>query len=190
MTPMDREPSSHLIVVVGPSGAGKDTVLQGWRSRLPAGTSVHFVRRVITRSADPLGENHEPVSEVSFAQLLADAALAFHWQAHGLRYGVRSEALAPLARNEWVVLNGSREYLPLMRQQAPALRVVEITAPHAVLAQRLQDRSREAAPALQERLSREVPAAHADLTLVNDGQPGECAEALHRWWLGLTDRKS
>jgi phosphonate metabolism protein PhnN/1,5-bisphosphokinase (PRPP-forming) len=182
MTP---EASSRLIVVVGPSGAGKDTVLRLWREQLPADAPVHFVRRLVTRGADPAGENHEPVSEPEFARLLAEGALAFHWEAHGLHYGIHRDALAPLARGEWVVLNGSRQYLPAMRRIAPRLRVLELTAPPEVLARRLRERAREQGAALDERLARAALPVQADLTLVNDGDARACAQALHRWWLSL-----
>ncbi len=187
MTPTS---SSRLIVVVGPSGAGKDTVLHLWRGQLPAGAPVHFVRRVVTRGADPVGENHEPVSEAEFDRLLAEGALVFHWEAHGLRYGIHREALAPLDRGEWVVLNGSRQYLPAMRQIAPGLRVVAITAPPEVLARRLRERSREQGAALDERLARAALPVQADLTLVNDGQASACAEALDDWWRGLREGRT
>jgi phosphonate metabolism protein PhnN/1,5-bisphosphokinase (PRPP-forming) len=182
MTP---EASSRLIVVVGPSGAGKDTVLRLWREQLPADAPVHFVRRLVTRGADPGGENHEPVSEPEFARLLAEGALAFHWEAHGLHYGIHRDALTPLARGEWVVLNGSRQYLPAMRRIAPRLRVLELTAPPEVLARRLRERAREQGAALDERLARAALPVQADLTLVNDGDACAGAQALHRWWLSL-----
>ncbi|MEW6704110.1 MAG: phosphonate metabolism protein/1,5-bisphosphokinase (PRPP-forming) PhnN [Pseudomonadota bacterium] len=173
----------RLIVVVGPSGAGKDTLLKRWRERLAPAAPLHFARRLITRPADPLGERHEPVTHAQLQALRASGALAFEWQAHGLAYAVHREALAPLGRGEWVVLNGSRDHLPTLRAQAPGCRVVEVTAPPALLLARLQARARESADALQARLRRETAPVQPDLTLVNDGDPAECVRALHAWWL-------
>ncbi len=175
--------SERLIVVVGPSGAGKDSVLQAWAGlRDPAGPQVHLAQRVITRPTDSGAEQHEPVSAEDFAALQARGAFATTWHAHGLSYGVRHRAFAPLAAGNWVVLNSSRAHLPTLREQVPALRVVEITAPADVRAQRLVGRGREDAVAVDLRLQREAPSVRADLTLVNDSSVHEVAQGLQRWW--------
>jgi phosphonate metabolism protein PhnN/1,5-bisphosphokinase (PRPP-forming) len=174
--------SERLIVVVGPSGAGKDSVLQAWTALRTPGEYVHLAQRVITRPHDGGAERHESVSEEAFATLLQEGAFATHWDAHGLRYGVRHRELAPLAANEWVVLNSSRAHLATLRAQAPKLKVVEITAPAELLAQRLAGRGREDAPEVAKRLQRDTPPVHADLTLVNDSSLPEVARGLQRWW--------
>ncbi|MGY4827070.1 phosphonate metabolism protein/1,5-bisphosphokinase (PRPP-forming) PhnN [Sphaerotilaceae bacterium SBD11-9] len=174
--------SERLIVVVGPSGAGKDSVLQAWAALRGGEAAVHTARRVITRPADGGVEQHEAVSADEFSALSGSGAFATAWQAHGLAYGVRHRALAPLATGGWVLLNGSRAHLPTLRQQAPRLRVVEITAPPAVLAQRLARRGREDEAAVTARLQRQVAGAQADLTLVNDSSVDEVARGLQRWF--------
>ncbi len=175
--------SERLIVVVGPSGAGKDSVLRAWAGlRDPAGPRVHLAQRVITRPTDGGAEQHEAVSAEDFAALQAVGAFATTWQAHGLRYGVRHRAFTPLAAGDWVVLNSSRAHLPTLRQQALALSVVEITAPADLRAQRLVGRGREDAVAVALRLQREAPSVRADLTLVNDSSVHEVAQGLQRWW--------
>ncbi|MBC7995725.1 MAG: phosphonate metabolism protein/1,5-bisphosphokinase (PRPP-forming) PhnN [Rhizobacter sp.] len=175
--------SERLIVVVGPSGAGKDSVLQAWAGlRSASGPQVHQAQRVITRPADGGAEQHEAVSAEDFVALQTTGVLATTWQAHGLSYGVRHHALAPLAAGDWVVLNSSRAHLPTLRQQAPGLSVVEITAPPAMRAQRLLGRGREDEAAVSARLQRHTPTVQADLTLVNDSSLHEVAQALQRWW--------
>ena len=141
MTGVDLAPiagARRLVVVVGPSGAGKDSVLRAWREALgPAAPA--FAQRVITRAPDDT-EAHEAVTAADFAGLRSRNLLATWWQAHGLDYGVRWTQLEPLAAGRWVVLNGSRAHLPALRLQAPGLRVVEVSAPAPVLAQRLAAR--------------------------------------------------
>ena len=175
--------SERLIVVVGPSGAGKDSVLRAWAGlRSPEGPQVQQAQRVITRPADGGAEQHEAVSNEDFLALQAIGALATSWQAHGLSYGVRHRAFAALAAGDWVVLNSSRAHLPTLREQAPGLSVIEITAPASVRAGRLAGRGREDAAAVALRLQRAAPAAQADLTLVNDSSVLEVAQGLQSWW--------
>lgn len=184
---MTTPPLAHgqrLLVVVGPSGAGKDSVLAAWaalRAESP-GPRVHTARRTITRPADGGAEAHEPVSADSFAALRRAGAFFTDWEAHGLAYGVRHAELAPLAAGGWVVLNSSRAHLPVLQRQAPGLAVIEITAPPAVRAERLAQRAREDAAAATARLQRDLPPVQAELTLVNDGALHEVAHALQRWW--------
>jgi len=177
--------SERLIVVVGPSGAGKDSVLQAWRQLLLPAEAPAQVRRVITRPADPHGENHEPIDEPTFARMCLSNELAFWWSAHGLHYGVRRESLAPLAQGRWVVMNGSRGHLPQLRRRAPKAHVVEVTAPPEVLAKRLAGRGREDPAAVAARLARETPESDASLVVSNTGDVAEAAQVLHQWWESL-----
>jgi phosphonate metabolism protein PhnN/1,5-bisphosphokinase (PRPP-forming) len=177
--------SERLVVVVGPSGAGKDSVLRAWREHL-ADASVHFARRTITRPQDA-HEPHESVDEARFGQLRAAGELATWWHAHGLLYGVRRAEVAPLQHGRWVVLNGSRAHLAALRAQAPGLHVVEVTAPAELLAQRLAQRGREDAAQVERRLAREVP-AEVSLRLMNDRSLKDAVDTLHAWWLALQER--
>jgi len=174
----------RLIVVVGPSGAGKDSVLRGWRTSVGA-DAPGLAQRVITRASDP-NEAHEAVTPDGFAGLRAQGLLATWWHAHGIDYGVRWREFEALAGGRWLVLNGSRAHLPVLRAQAPGLRVVEVSAPSHVLAQRLAARGREDPQARQRRLAR-APALStaADLVLVNDGELQLSVNRLAQWWIAL-----
>ncbi len=187
MTAVDLPPIAHgerLLVVVGASGVGKDSLLRAWRASL-SGEEVGFAQRVITRSPDA-DEAHEAVTRGDFDGLRERGLLATWWEAHGLAYGVRHAQLGALARGGWVVLNGSRAHLPTLRQQAPGLRVIEVHAPAHVRAKRLAARAREDAPARDGRLNRRVDApAQADLVLVNDGELQQGVDRLRQWWHDL-----
>ena len=176
--------SDRLIVVVGASGVGKDTILRAWRERLDDAT-VHFARRTITRPPDA-HEGHDATLPQDFETLRANGALATWWHAHGLAYGLARSELQGLARGQWVVVNGSRAHLPAMRRQAPRLRVVEITASPAVQAGRLAVRGREDAQGQHGRLARQVDVAtDASLVIVNDGTLAQAVDALDAWWRAL-----
>ena len=178
--------SERLVVVVGPSGAGKDSVLRGWRAALGADAPV-FAQRVITRAPDA-NESHEAVTLADFTGLRAQGLLATWWQAHELHYGVRWREFDALADGRWVVLNGSRAHLPTLREQAPRLRIVEVSAPTHVLAERLATRAREDGAALRRRLDRVTALSEdADLKLVNDGALHRTVDRLVGWWRELND---
>jgi len=148
------------VLVVGPSGAGKDTLLNAAKDALRDDPRVHFVRRVITRPADPHGENHEPVTEAEFAA--RDFALS--WSAHGLRYGISAVDTAPV-----VVANVSRGVIAAAAAQY-AVRVIEVTASPEILAARLVARGRETAAEVARRLDRAalIPPGVAVETVWND----------------------
>ena len=148
--------TARLIYTLGPSGAGKDSLLIWLQDRLPAGAPVHFVRRVVDRIALPDGEQHESVTPEAFAQLRAEHAFALHWKANGHQYGIRHTELATRLHTHWVFVNGSRAYLPQALAQFPSLTVLHITASAEVLRSRLIARQRENALAVEARVERSI----------------------------------
>ena len=182
---MSDDDYSRLIVVVGPSGAGKDSVLRAWRAWLANDPCIHFARRLITRPADLASEDHVPIGADALEALRTQGALAFHWRAHGLAYGVLRSSLAYLRQGNWVVLNGSRQHLANSGVGAGGCQIVEITASVESRRTRLADRAREDHAATAGRLQRMAPKLQAALTLVNEGELNECVSALHDWWLAL-----
>ena len=158
-----------LVLVVGPSGAGKDTVLGLARAALAEDRRFRFVRRVITRPADAGGEDHEAVTEAEFLE----RRFALSWEAHGLRYGISLE----VAPGAVVVANVSRGVIGEAAERF-AVRVIEVTAPSAILAQRLAGRGRETAEDVARRLARDVPIPDGVPVdrVVNDGTPAEAAD--------------
>ncbi|APO70291.1 ribose 1,5-bisphosphate phosphokinase PhnN 2 (plasmid) [Rhizobium gallicum] len=143
----------RLVLVVGPSGAGKDTLIDYARDRLRADPRVHFVRRIISRPAGP-GEDHEPVDTTEFDRRDREGGFSLQWHAHGLSYGIPSEIDDWLERGDVVVANGSRATLPTARRKYPQLLVVNVTAPMDVLAKRLIERGRENLESVSRRLTR------------------------------------
>jgi ribose 1,5-bisphosphokinase len=157
---------------MGPSGAGKDSLLGWLRAHLPAPCPVHWAQRTISRPAAPGGEAHESVSPEAFAVLRSQQAFALHWEANGLAYGIRGEQLAPLACGQWVLLNGSRAYLADALARFPDLVAVHITASPHVLRERLLARGRESRAEVDARVQRAAafrpPPGTASLEVRND----------------------
>lgn len=169
-----------LVAVVGPSGAGKDTLMDAARAALEGDARVVFLRRAITRPAEAGGEDHLPLSRGAFVAEREAGRFALWWDAHGLLYGIPRDALdSALAAGRTAVANLSRRALADAAAHYP-LRVLEITAPSEVLAARLAARGREDAADVARRLSREVPLP-AGLTVdrvMNDGTVEAGAERV------------
>ncbi len=146
--------SGRLIAVVGPSGAGKDSVAAAMVARRPA---LHWVRRVVTRPAEPGGEPFAPASEAEFARAEAAGAFALSWRAHGLAYGVPRAELSCLSEGGDALVNLSRAVLAEAQARFPALTVLHVTAPPEVRAERLAARGRETRQEIAGRLAREAP---------------------------------
>lgn len=165
-----------LFLVVGPSGVGKDTLIDGARARLGDDRAFHFVRRVVTRPADAGGEDHEPVDEAAFARAEAAGRFAVAWRAHGLAYGIPREAIEALDEGRNVVVNASRSAIAAFARLAGPPVVLSITAPAEVVRRRLAARGREDADAVAARMSRTVPMPDAGrvIEIANDG-PVEAA---------------
>lgn len=160
--------TGRLIAVVGPSGAGKDTLLAALAARRP---DLVLVRRAITRPAEAGGEDHEALTEAEFAARAAAGDFLFHYRAHGLRYGIPRAALAEVAAGRTVLFNGSRAALGAARAAFAGLEVVMVTAPAAVLAARLAARGRESPAEIAQRLARGGALSVPDgaRVVVNDG---------------------
>lgn len=170
--------SGAIFAIVGPSGAGKDTLIEAARARLP---DIHIVRRVITRAETAGGEAFEGVTEDEFDRRLAQDAFALHWHAHGLRYGIPAAVKGVIARGGRVLFNGSRAMLGEAGHVFPDLQVIHVTAADEVLARRLGARGREGAADVAARLKRaRLPLPEGlDVTQIdNSGVLEDAVEAL------------
>ncbi|MDD1013112.1 phosphonate metabolism protein/1,5-bisphosphokinase (PRPP-forming) PhnN [Pseudomonas rubra] len=159
----------RLVYLMGPSGAGKDSLLDAARSALQC-QHVEIARRVITRSAEAKGEDALAVSPEQFEQMSAGGAFALQWRANGLAYGIPAQIDAWLAEGRTVVVNGSRAHLPLARERYPQLLPVLLSVAPQVLRQRLLSRGRESQEDIERRLERaqQVQVADCDVQVLDN----------------------
>jgi len=158
----------RLVLVVGPSGAGKDTLLGLARAACADDANVVFPRRIITREASASEENEE-VSVDTFQETLTRGDYAMHWEAHGHCYALSRAIDDEVRLGRTVVANVSRTVIGAMRRAYTDVVVVSITAPPNVLAERIAMRARNSDGRLEKRLNRTVEDASAvpDVTIVN-----------------------
>jgi len=143
--------AGQLIGVVGPSGVGKDSVMQALSRAAP---DVHLVRRVITRPSGAEGEAFERVNETEFASRRDAGDFVLHWRAHGLHYGIPVSEIAPLDLGGTCLVNLSRGVLAEADARFEAFTTLHLTASPHVLATRLRGRGRETGEEIAKRLSR------------------------------------
>lgn len=174
--------SAKLIYVIGPSGAGKDSVLNWVKATLPKNAGVAFARRTITRATRPGDEDHESLDNATFERLRATGKFAMDWQANGLMYGIRRTEFIFSGSNSVVIVNGSRAYLDVAVASYPGLRIAHITAQHETLKRRLTLRGRETAVQIDQRLLRpfifQKDTGTKVTVIANDGPLEQAGSAL------------
>jgi ribose 1,5-bisphosphokinase len=166
-----------FVAVVGPSGAGKDTVIGYAKALFADETQLEFVRRVITRPSDAASEDHDTLADAAFAEAEADGAFAISWEAHGLRYGLPADVDWSVSNGHVAVANVSRAIIPTLRERYANLAVVEITASPEVLAERLAMRGRESRGEVLARLARSATMSLSGpgVTSIDNSGPREVA---------------
>ena len=172
-----------LVLVVGPSGAGKDTLINAARTALAGDARFVFPRRAVTRTAIAALEDHESVTPAEFALHAANGAYALRWAAHGLSYGLPASIAADIAAGRVVVVNGSRAMVGAARATFPGTAVIVIEASPEVRAERLAGRGRETAAEVTARLSREVAMRLPDAIRIDNS--GAVAEGVARFLAAL-----
>lgn len=180
---MDAKPAEEcsgcgrMIVVVGPSGAGKDTLMARAAEHFRDRKDLIFARRVITRDGAAGGEEHDSVCEADFLKMQEDGRFAVSWSAHGLHYGIPVETLQAVKDGRTVVANGSRSALGRFKSAYPSLAVINVVARPDVLASRLAARGRESEADILQRLQRSPLAVQGDYDVTTIDNSGSLVES-------------
>lgn len=169
----------RLVLVVGPSGAGKDSVIAWTRVLCAQEPAIVFPRRIVTRPATA-DEDHISVSQSGFDEALRSEAFALWWQAHGLKYALPISIDADIRCGRTVVCNASRGIAEEARVRYAHVTCVLITARPDLLAARLAGRSRDSDGSHKDRIGRNAmyAAFSADIVIDNSGALEGAVEAL------------
>jgi ribose 1,5-bisphosphokinase len=176
-TPVPPHPGAlgpgRLVLVVGPSGAGKDTLLNGARAACAFDPAVVFPRRVVTRPKSD-AEDHDSIDAAAFERAASAGTYALWWKAHGNCYGIPITIDQDIRAGRTVVCNVSRTVVESARQRYGFITVVEITAPEQVLQSRLTSRQRGSDGDIAQRLERSAQVERLfspDIIIKNVGRP-------------------
>ncbi len=164
------------MLVVGPSGAGKDTLIAIARSRLADKPSFVFARRTVTRPSG-VWEQHDTLTTEAFCEAAARGAFCLSWEAHGLHYGLPCQLESEIEAGRTVVANVSRKVVREARSRFKHVVCITVTAPLHLLAQRLASRTRD--DVVSDRLARATsiaPDEPSDEIIENIGSPEIGAE--------------
>ncbi|CRL51090.1 phosphonate metabolism protein/1,5-bisphosphokinase (PRPP-forming) PhnN [Pseudomonas sp. P154a] len=164
----------RLIYMMGPSGSGKDSLIEAARKPLQL-MNCEVVRRVITRSAESVGEDAVGVSREEFRHLKDAGDFALSWQANGLDYGIPIQIDQWLKEGRHVLVNGSRAHLAEALQRYPDLIPVLLTVKDEVLRERLVRRGRESLADIEDRLHRNTQFAADNMPVHRLDNSGELA---------------
>ncbi|MEM8974337.1 MAG: phosphonate metabolism protein/1,5-bisphosphokinase (PRPP-forming) PhnN [Pseudomonadota bacterium] len=174
------------VFVVGPSGAGKDTVIEYARKVLKDDDLIRFARRVVTRPQNEF-EDHDTLSVEQFEAHNRRGEFILWWQAHQLHYGISRDWQDQVTQGRTVVCNVSRAILPnVERRLRSEIKIVLVTAPPEVLAARIAARGRDTPQG--SRTARDLDGqvrAAADLVIENTGTPEQAGEVLVRFLKSL-----
>ena len=169
----------RLVLVVGPSGAGKDSVIAGAKACCANDRAIIFPRRIVTRPAT-VNEDHLSVSNCGFDEALRSDTFALWWQAHSLKYALPISINADIRSGRTVVCNASRGIVKVARTRYRHVISVLITAHAELLATRLEDRARDSDGPVEDRIERNAIYVDfsADVVIDNSGALEEAINAL------------
>lgn len=161
--------AGRLYAVIGPDGAGKETLMaEALRRR----RNLRVVRRIVTRPPDPANAFSDSVSREEFLARKAGGEFVLDWETAGICYGIPTSIDIPIAEGRDVLFSASRGVLGKAWESFPGLSVILVTASVPVLAGRLAARSRESRDRIAERLARgiyEMPCGPSLTVVENDG---------------------
>ena len=143
-----------FVAVAGPSGAGKDTIINYARAKLASRNEFVFVRRIITRESDGNTEDHDTLDADQFAAAERAGDFAIVWEAHGLRYALPTSVDTAIAAGRVVIANISRQIIDELQFRYANVALVVVSAHRDVIARRLAARGRETEDQIAARLGR------------------------------------
>ena len=143
-----------LVLVVGNSGSGKDSIISGVVKRFPSNLKeIHLTQRYITRPASET-ENNIAITPEVFKEMSLQDKFALQWHIYDLDYGVPIDIDDWLKKGHTIIVNVSRTIVKRARSIYHNTLIVFIDVPFDITLQRVKERARESGKLLQQRIKR------------------------------------
>jgi len=148
-----RAPSALLVIISGPSGVGKDTIIEALRRR-PREHDYHYVVTATTRSrrrGEVDGVDYHFLDRETFARLRTEGEFLEANEVHGNWYGTpRRQVRAALAGGRDVILKIDVQGAQVVKEKVPEALLIFLVPPSLEdLFQRLRSRATEGADELE-----------------------------------------
>lgn len=150
---LEGAPGAQLVIISGPSGVGKDTIIAALAAR-PRDPDYHYVVTCTTRAPRPgevPGVSYNFLSAEAFHSLRAAGELLEANKVHGHWYGTpRRQVAEALAEGHDVILKIDVQGAQVIKERVPDALLVFIVPPSLeALFQRLRSRATESADELE-----------------------------------------
>jgi ribose 1,5-bisphosphokinase len=169
---------SNLFLIIGNSGAGKDTLIKEVAAR--ALNEIKIARRVVTRATSDV-EDYESVDTDEFFTLKESGEFILDWESYDTYYGIRKEVEHWLKAKYPVMINVSRQVVDIVREKYPDTKVIFVRVPLEVTAERIIERKRESYEKVLDRVVRaqdQQDYKNADLIIDNVGNIEETSQII------------
>jgi guanylate kinase len=150
--PTEGAPGAQLVIISGPSGVGKDTIIEALRAR-PRNPDYHYVVTCTTRApraGEVPGVSYQFLTRDAFHRLRDAGELLESAEVHGNWYGTpRADVVRALAEGHDVILKIDVQGAQAVKERVPDALLVFIVPPSLeALFQRLRSRATESADEL------------------------------------------
>jgi ribose 1,5-bisphosphokinase len=180
--------SGYLILVVGKSGSGKDSIIKGSiEAIMKIKDNYHTPKRYITRPSSE-SEDNMHVNPSEFNRLSREGKFALEWHIYGLSYGIPIEIDNYLKKGIHVIVNVSRTIIDEAKRMYYNVKVAFIKVPFEIILKRVTERNRERDYMLEERLNRareNESLSNVDIIIDNSGELDSAIDQFITFLLSL-----